>query len=222
MFKILSGEENPNQKLKITEASLKICQINVNPQILLAHEKALGHSPALYPFIRSDIKTFTMSAGITSYRIDNLFNGDIPTDLVVALVDGDAYSGSYTKNPFNFANYSLNSLGFYVDGNPSPHKPFTVNFDDAKQGQGIFANAYLSLFGEKVGQNFGNNIEMRDFTGGYAIYKFDLGDEHHIVKAGHTRLELGFAEKLANVVTVIVYAHFPALLRIDKSRKIIL
>jgi hypothetical protein len=218
----MSGEENPDQKLKIVEATLKICQITVNPQVILGHEKALNHSPALYPFVRSDIKTFTMAEGITSYRIDNLFNGDIPMKLVVALLAGDAYSGSYTKNPYNFANYSLNSLGFYIDSNPSPHKPYTLNFDEATQGQGIFANAYLALFGDKRGLNFGNDIEMRDFTAGYAIYKFDLGEEEHIVRKGNTRLELAFDKKLPNVVTVVVYAHFPNILRIDKSRKIIL
>jgi hypothetical protein len=221
-FRLMTSEEKPDFKVKIQEATLKICQLTVNPQIMLAHEKALSHSPAIYPFLRSDIKTFTMAEGIRSYRIDNLFNGDIPIRLVVGLVAGEAYSGSYTKNPYNFANYQMDSLGFYIDGNPSPHKPFTLKFDETQEGQGSFASAYLSLFGEKEGQNFGNDIQIRDYPRGYALYRFDLGEEHHIVKKGNTRLELSFSTKLPHVVTVIVYAHFPALMRIDKSRKIFL
>ena len=33
---------------------------------------------------------------------------------------------------------------------------------------------------------------------------------------------MSFAKKLPEVVMVVVYAHFPSLLRVDKSRKILL
>jgi hypothetical protein len=212
-------EDKVDYKIKITEATLKVCQVTVEPQIMMSHEESLNHSPALYPYTRSEIKTYTMAEGVQNYRIDNLFNGDVPTRMVVGLVAGDAYSGSYAKNPFNFANYQLNSMAFYVDNVPTPQKPFTPKYEEGAAGN--YTTPYLSLFGEKEGEDFGNYIDLRDFPRGYALYRFDVAEDDRTVKKGNTRLELGFDTKLPHVVTVIVYAHFPALTRIDKSRKVL-
>lgn len=206
-------------KIKILEATLKVCQVTVNPKVMLGHEEALNNGPALYPYTRSEIKTYTMAEGIQNYRIDNLFNGDVPTRLVVGLVSGDAYSGSYYKNPFNFANYDLNSMAFYVDNVPTPQKPFTPKFDTGAGGS--YTTPYLALFGNKTGEDLGNYIDLRDFPRGYALYRFDVTENDQKIKKGNTRLELAFDTKLPHVVTVIVYAHFPALTRIDKSRKVL-
>ena len=65
-------------------------------------------------------------------------------------------------------------------------------------------------------------MELKDFSRGYTLYCFDVGKDDGIVKTGNTRLELSFAKELPKVVTVVVYAHFPWLLRVDKPRKIVL
>ena len=111
-------------------------------------------------------------------------------------------------------------MGFYISGNSAPYKPFNIKFGSTVDGS--YTTPFLCLFGDKEGKDHGNYISLRDFPMGYALYRFDLGEEDHIVRKGNTRLELGFDEKLPHVVTVIVYAHFPHLMRIYKSRKIIL
>ena len=215
-----SAEEKPDFKIVITEATLKVCEVTVNPEIMLGHEKALDHAPALYPYTRSEIKTFTVAKGIQNYRIDNVFNGSVPSRLVVGIVAGDAYSGSYAKNPFNFDHYDLNSAAFYVGNVPAPQKPFTPKYGD--ESVGTYTVPYLSLFGEKVGEDVGNYVALDDYPQGYALYRFDVGEDDGVVKTGNTRLELSFAKELPGVVTIVVYAHFPSLLRVDKSRKILL
>lgn len=219
-FRLMSSVEEPKYIVEMEQATLKVCQVTVNPDFILGHQEALKHSPALYPFTRSEIKTYNAAKGIKNFRIDNVFNGDIPNRLVVGLVSGEAYSGNYKKNPFNFANYKANSICFYVEGNPTPHKAFTPNFDVDEAG--TYSTPYLSLFGDRANEDFGNDIQLEDYPQGYTLYRFDIDKEEHLVKRGTTRLELDFEEALPEVATVIVYGHFPALLRIDESRKVIL
>ena len=223
MAKDKSATEKADFKIKIMEATLKLCMVTVSPSIMTAHSQALDRSPALYPHSRSEIKTYTIAKGVESYRIDNLFMGKVPTRLVVGLVSGEAYSGSYSKNPYNFANYHLNNLAFYVDNVPTPQTPFCPKFGDhdTSDYSGTYAMPYLSLFGEKVGEDWGNFISLHDFPRGYALYRFNVSGDEEKMKNGNTRLELGFDTKLPNVVTVVVYAHFSALTRIDKSRTVL-
>jgi hypothetical protein len=222
-FRLMGETEKPEDKvdykIKIMEATLKVCQVTVDAQVMMSHEESLNRGSALYPYTRSEIKTYTMAEGIQNYRIDNLFNGDVPARMVVGLVAGDAYSGSYAKNPYNFVNYNLNSMAFYVDNVPTPQSPFTPKYGTGAQG--TYTTPYLALFGGKEAEDWGNYIGLREFPEGYSLYRFDIAEDDQTIKKANTRLELGFDTKLPHVVTVIVYAHFPALTRIDKSRKVL-
>ena len=68
-------------KLKITDAILKVCHISLDPKMIVAHNEALKISPALYPFWRSDIKSFTVASGSLSFMTDNIYHGKIPSKL---------------------------------------------------------------------------------------------------------------------------------------------
>ena len=66
---------------------------------------------------------------------------------------------------------------------------------------------------KNVTKKYGGLIANNDIS-------FDVAENDQNTKKGNTRLEMAFNTKLPHVVTVIVYAHFPAVMRIDKSRKI--
>ena len=117
---------NENYKLKITSAMLKVCYVSLHPSMIVVHNEALEISPAIYPFWRSDIKSFTVGAGSHTFMTHNIFHGEVPSKIIIGLVSNAAYSGSYVKNPFNFQNMGLNY--FNVDGQPVPNHPFRPNF----------------------------------------------------------------------------------------------
>ena len=213
-------ETPPEYKIHIEEASLKLCKITVNPKIILAHDAALKYSPALYYYMRSDIKTYSIAEGSFNVQIDNIFNGQVPSSVVVGLVAGDAYNGNYVKNPYNFQNFNVNWACFYVDDNPTPQKGFSPVYLSGFQGN--YTTSYLTIFGNSRGENFGNDIYLDDFAQGYALYKFNISNADQIKKKGSTRLELSFKTALTEVVTVIVYAKFPHLLRVNESRRVLL
>ena len=123
-----SAEKNDNYKLVINDVMLKACFMKPTPSMLLAHSNQLKRNPTIYPYWKSVIKTFTVPQGNHSFSIEDLFFGNCPNKLVVGIVSSSAYSGSMTKNPFNFHHYNLIFLEFTLDGTPVPHGAFTPKY----------------------------------------------------------------------------------------------
>lgn len=121
---------------QVTDAILNVCMVEVSPAILVGHAAALKESPALYPFHQSEFKAFSIPKGQYDYTIDNIFQGDVPSDLVVGLVSSRSYIGNYEKNPFNFHNYDCNYCGFFINGSSTPAQPFTPRYSNNNNKRG--------------------------------------------------------------------------------------
>ena len=72
-----------------------------------------------------------------------------------------------------------------------------------------------------------NLISREDFAFGYALYAFDLtadqcdGNHFNLVKQGNVRLDMKFAQALANTINIIAFAEFENILEIDRSRNVL-
>jgi len=82
------------------------------------------NNAAVYPFVRNEIKTFSVSTGMTNIVKENLFSSSkLPERIVIGIVSTSGYNGAYGKNAYAFnpfalgqiTNYSLLNLDF--DGN---------------------------------------------------------------------------------------------------------
>jgi hypothetical protein len=217
-FKFMSSTEKADYKVNILDAYLKVCLITVNPAIMVAQREVIQMAPAVYPLQRSEIRVYSLSSSEMNLNVDNLFNGEVPHSLYIGIVSSDAFNGSYNKNPFNFANFNVSSIGFYVDGNSAPvETPFKPDFTN-----NILTQPFLALNGNKKGDGqFNNGIYLEDFGEGYAIYVFDIRSENELKRKALTRLTVDFKEPLKESVTVIVYGRFPDLLEIDSTGKVI-
>ena len=224
-FRLHTNEQNAQAyNVEITEALLKVCFVKVTPTVLLAQSEILDDTPAIYPYLRSDIKSFTISKGQFALTVDDIFQGDVPTTLKVALVNSEAFNGSYKKNPYNFAHYNCNYVGFSVDGHPLPARPFQPNFKDNLYVDSYCAFAYQQ--NKSRGEVCSDYITRQEYPKGCCIYVFDLtassdSQQLPVLRKGLTRLELKFAVALPESVTVVVYGSFPDILKIDKARNII-
>ena len=234
-FRLLSG--GTKYQVQITDAVLKVCYLDVNPSVVLAHNEQLAKSPAVYPFYKSNIKTFGISSGSLAFTQDDIFHGLIPNKLIVAFTSSKAYSGDYTKNPFNFHHYKLNYLELAVDGHSIPSVPFQPKYLQhtyTESGQDLtvdletgYIREYLNLYKNSYVQSDGNLINRADYPHGNAIYVFDIkpGTNKEVLSAvgkGHTRLSARFDVALTEPITAIVYGLFPSEFRIDQARNVIL
>jgi len=216
-FRLLAKDETESYKVVITEAALKLASVKVDPSVLLSQEDVIKTSHALYPYNRSVIKTYAVPRGQYSFITDDVFQGEVPQQLIVGLVESVSAHGSYIKNPFNFQHFNCHYAGFFVDGRSTPSEPLQPNYKSDH-----FIEAYQRLYFTRAERAV--PITRLDFKGGYCLYVFrpggdakDRPDERAL-----TRLELKFSEALPKTCTVIVYAKFPALMKIDASRNVTL
>ena len=95
-FRLMSVGDK-KYKILITEAILKVCHVSLNPNVIVAHNEAIQISPAIYPFWRSDIKSFSVSTGSYTFMTDNIFHGKVPSKIIIGMISNAAYSGDYKK-----------------------------------------------------------------------------------------------------------------------------
>ena len=218
-FRLVTTEDDPSFQMEIVDATLKVCKVTPTPTLLVAHSAALKESNAIYPYQRTQIKTFNVPGGQQSFLLDDLYQGQVPSRLVIGMVISRAFSGSYDHNAFNMERFGINSLGVYVNNECASGKPLQM------EARGYDAEAYYDMFVgvNRDGQDWGNGIRLEDFTGGYALFVFDLlpGDQPALERA-NLRIEGVFAEALVQNITVIVYGKFPAALEITESRSVLL
>ena len=207
--------------IKLTRCALKLCLVTVNPEIMVAQREVMQIAPVVYPFYRSDIKTFSVAATEMNLTSENLFNSRVPHKVIVGIVTSKAYNGDFHLNPFNFKHFNVKQMTLTVDGNAVPSEGgFKPNFKSDKGN--LFMEEYLALNGDNIGNPLWyHGIELKDFAKGYAIYVFSVRTEHDIKKRGLTRLNIEFAEALPEAVTVIVYGKFPDMYQIDQYNKVI-
>ena len=152
-----------------------------------------------------------------------MFLGQVPSRLVLGIVDNDAFNGTYAKNPYNFKHYRLTQLTLQLDGQEQPVKPLQLNFATGK-----IVREYMSLF-QGTGKAFKDediDVSRKDYEYGYTLFCFDLtpdlGENDHfsLIKSCSVRVNLTFAEPLPQTVNVIVYAEFQNVLEIDRNRNV--
>jgi len=213
-------------KLVVTHASLFVRKVKLSPSVFLAHAKALENSTAKYPIKRVVCKTFAIPQNYLDVNHEKLFSGQLPTRIVVALVDNRAFNGDRAYNPFNFQHYNLSEISLYLDGQQQyALKPLQPNF-----GNGLYVRTYNTLFAGtcKLNRDEGNFISRGDYASGYALYAFDLtadlaeDDHFNLVKHGSVRLAMKFSQALPQTVSVIAYAEFDNIIEIDRDRNLLL
>ena len=217
-FRIVAKNDATDKyKVNIIDASLKVAYVKVDPSVIIGHADTLKTTEALYPYKRSVIKNYAVPKGQYSFITDDLFQGEVPQQLIVGLVQSVSVHGSYFKNPFNFENFDCNYAGFFVDGQSTPFEPLQPNY---KGNQ--FLDAYHRLYWDL--EERAVHVSREDFKNGYCLYVFRPSGygEDRATERAHTRLELKFSEALPDTCTVIVYAKFPALMKINASRNVTL
>ena len=129
--------------------------------------------------------------------------------MFVFFIDHDSFSGTITKNPFEFKNHDLQKIKFTVEGIEYPTVPYDLNF-----AENDVTRAYLDLL-NTIGisrDNKSPNITLEMFKKYCAVFCLDLQPDqcnsYHIHQSnpGRVNVELTFRTPLANTITVCFYS----------------
>lgn len=210
-------------KINIEDAYLLVRKVRPSPGVILGHSDALLKMPAKFPILRKDCINIAVPRGMRSLKRDNIFRGQLPKRVVVAMVDSAAMAGAYERNPYNFKHYSFSYLQLFSDGAPVHARPLKPNFAD-----GNYIHCYETLYRglNKMDGERSSIIKRVEWNKGYSLAAFDLtpdmdsSDHFPPIKHGNLRLEIEFADALPETINVLVYAEFDNIVEITVDRQL--
>ena len=223
-FRLITHPVGLRCKLLIDEIYLNVCKVNVSPEVMMGHNAALEIADSIYPFARTDIRTFNIAEGNFGMNIEDIWQGEVPTRLVVGFVKSQAYNGDYHLNPFHFEHFDVSDIGFFVNGEATLRPAYKLDIENGIYLQGL--NSLYKITGKTM-ENSDIGITRETYQQGYTLIGFDVDpttspDFHYVGKPreGHTKLEIRFKRGLPTPVTVILYATFPENMTIDQARNV--
>lgn len=219
--------------LHVSSAYIDIPYVTISPQALKGVASGLESSPAIYPYVRTDFKIIPLHKGIRDIRCPELFDRQLPIDIIFAMVNRDNFIGSYETNPFFFNRNKLEFAAFYLDNVPIPGEPYVMGYPpdalEAASGRKpedeTLMTPLLRMY--QVAGTTRNGININTFKDGTFIvgFKTDPSVPAHVPywgvpKMGNTSLYLRFAEPLKEEQQLLILSRYPALVKIDKDRKV--
>lgn len=230
-FVVLHEDDTAKVKLILEDIVFKACYVKVHPGIITGHSDALQKGNALYPYTRVEMLSFNLNTGARQFNLDNLFNGQCPTKVLVSFVDSEAFAGHQQKNPFKMELFGLSEIQVMADGVSVPGRPLTIGAPSDNYGRevaGPFCALYDSI-GARDTNTFDFGLKPEDFSNGYGIFAFPLygagpGDSNFLQmkRSANVRVQGNFTTALSKSVTALVYAEFPTVLEIEASRNVII
>lgn len=223
-FHLITHPDGLECKISIEDIYLNVCKVAVSPLVMMGHAAGLQITDGKYPFQRTDIRTFNIAQNSYGDTLQDIWQGKVPSRLIVGMVKSSAYSGDFSLNPFHFEHFDVRSIGFYVNGEPTPRPPFKLDIEECDYLQGLIS---LYRVTGKLNENTDIGITRESYKDGYTLVGFDVdpttsADFRYlgVPKEGHTRLDIKFKSYLKDPVTVILYATFPETVEIDEARNV--
>src|SRR5438552_6320081 len=205
-------------KFVIESAKLYFKRVRVHPSILQNIGTNLARGvPVLYPINRVCIVTIPVAANSLDISKEQLFYGRVPKIVVMSMVDNDAMSGMYTKNPFNFKHNDVKHIDLRIGGASKPLLPLTPNFD----GKSCLRE-YMSLFESMsiLGKDARLPFTLEEYQNGYAFFAWNItpdyeGQSQNPNRRENVRLDVKFAKPTKTSVNILLYCVFDSTVMID-------
>jgi hypothetical protein len=217
----VEGIEYTAYRVVFHDLKLYVRMLDADPAVLTFHMNNWRNHPFKFPINRTVIKNYLIPANNSYHEVGPIFTKHLPKNVVIGMVDTDAYQGSLVKNPWNFQHYNVKKMNIRAMNHCIPHDPYTPNFKldlFAREYNGLFQNTGLKI------SNEGNCITRNLFKDGCFLMAFDLtpdqcnGFHAHPTQEGDLRVEIEFYEPLPQSVTMIIYSVFDSSLDIDYDR----
>ncbi|NQY53281.1 MAG: hypothetical protein HRT42_06865 [Campylobacteraceae bacterium] len=215
-------------KYVITSAKMVIRKEVISPNTYLPIEKGLARTNASYFYPCSTFKVFNIPQGNLSYVTDNVFNGLVPTKIIVCFVDATSFSGTYGSNPYYFSpGPNLRNISIYKNGQHIPHAR-TIKLDLTANGDVLEAYQNLLEVCDKSNNlSEGLIFPHTEMLKGLFFYGVDLQSDtdtsDHVSpqQTANISLSIDFSVALTAPLELLLYAVFDIETQISQSRQII-
>lgn len=224
-FHLFTENQDFRGHTEIQSATLHLKAVRPSPTIKLAHQTVLQKSNAKYHLKDVSFHALSIPKGSSNMTFTDVFVGQIPRRVVVAMVADKAYNGNYNTNPYHLQHFNINSFQMYVNGQPFPSQPLQPDFEN-----GHYMQCFQTLQ-DGLGIHFkdeGHSIPRAHYQHGYFVMAFDLtadmsanetyvSGQHH----GSVSISIGFAKQLAEPVILLVLAELHRTVEIDANRSVL-
>ena len=218
-FFLMAATENNEYILEIESASFFVKHDTIIPSIRAAHLKNLQSDRIKYPIKRVEMKYFTKGANRDDLSERNLCDGQLPTRIVLGMVNSSAFNGNIKQNPFNFQHFNVRSIVLRVNGKAVPFEELEMDFSSGKYLMG-----YLLLFQgtDTVYSNNSMGVTTENYKNSHTIYAFDLETnsvpgEMTLIKNGEVGVEIKLSEACTTAVTLVAYFEYQDMIEIDSE-----
>ena len=227
-FFIMAADGTKDYKVKLVDIVLRACMVKVSPGVILGHAKAMQSQNAVYPYTRVETKSYAISAATSNVYLDNLYQGNRPSRIILGFVASKAFNGDYTRNPFKFHHYSVTDVRLVVDGQTVPGRPLKLDFNPIKGSN--YIEAYVNMFEALgvAGKDFGAGLTPELYASGHTLFVYNLepmppsGPYINLKRHANVRLEINFAHPLIETVTAILFSEYTAVFEVDSARNVIM
>jgi len=217
-FLLMSNSKNTaNFKLVIENIYLNVTYVQPEEFYLSMLEERLEKTPAIYDGHRTEISTFGIQSGVTSYQFNNIFRGTLPHFMVVCIQDREAISGDYTKNPFTF--YPFKSIQVSINN----REYFADPLESSSADNALMMNHFYKTLGYDVkGTCLINRENFRlHFMVPIALSRDRTVKFHHnLQEVADFKVDIVFDEAIKDNKVLMVYSVYDQIIKIDKDRNI--
>ena len=197
-FMILCAKEEVEYQVVFEEVYLRVCKVMPMSALTFAISETLQSKPALYPYIKTEMRAFQLNKGQYNFHLEDMYQQNIPVEVIVCMVDADAFHGKYKKNPYCFKPFDIRELAVYIDDESVPRKPLTMNFPKKR-----YVEPYNMLF-DNPPDKTECHITRDEYDKGFTIFRFRITPENveSLPNArGNVKLTGTFGSALVNFIT---------------------
>ena len=177
-----------------------------------------------FPLDRSFIKSYTIASGTNDLSVYSVIKGNkIPDQMIVVMIEEEAYRGTNKLNPFNFKHHKLKEASVVINGSHIPANKFKMDvdsFDTADIFEAMLDNSGITNEDREFG------ISEHDFLNGSFFMIWDFSPDkcnrfhRHDMGIGNLDLNIKLAEETSKTMKIIIYSTFSHDMIIDKDANI--
>lgn len=204
--------ETKNYRIKIHMIKVQFRVVEVDDSIAKAQTAALQSltRPAVYPYTRTELKTFPIAQKETNVNLQNCNQGFLPNRSIVCFIKTSTFNGQRTTDPFNFQPFNIRYYNWMRNGTCVSGTPYSFTKEDLDNVQ--VSRIWRDLLDNAGIKNDNNGLTFNhhDWVKNCCFFVHDFspgcdgGDTPRPIYWGEDTLQIQFAEGNPGI-TIMIY-----------------